>query len=104
MTDPIIDAEALSSLYGELSAAYRMLQECLPLARKTLVNGGVSLDRQQFFWLAYEQLSNYADADEEEGIDNPRGLITLADFYQECANKAADCSEIVELERDIARR
>ena len=56
----------VEALEKELYVAYLMLREALPLARKTLIRGGVELLDQESFWSAYRELSEYVDPDEED--------------------------------------
>lgn len=58
----------------ELHAAYSLLREALPLARRALVAGGVTIDDQWQFWYQYIKLEKFVDLDEDSqglgmGID-----------------------------------
>lgn len=54
----------------------KMLLEALPLARRTLIDGGVELIDQECFWEAYRNLSEYFDPDAED-LEDPAGLLTI---------------------------
>ncbi len=51
-----------------------MLREALPLARTALVAGGIDLLDQEAFWMAYRELAEYCDPDEED-LQGPSGIL-----------------------------
>ncbi len=68
--------EVLAKTREELCAAYTLLREALPLARLTLLRGGVSLREQEDFWSAYTQIQGFCDPDAED-LNSPSGFNSL---------------------------
>lgn len=68
-----------SDIREELRCLYCMLLEALPLARKSLMLGAVSLSDQQAFWEAYRDLEKYGDFD-EENMHGPSGILSVIDL------------------------
>lgn len=58
-----------SASLEETLALYTLLREALPLARQTLLRGGVELLNQQAFWTAYSGAQTFADLDDEEQLN-----------------------------------
>ncbi len=90
--DKIITPEVL---LDELSTAWQMLRVCLPLARKTLLAGGVDLLDQQSFWDVYGSLECYCECDEQDqgsGHDMTEHIEEILTAMQELAGHKTEGS------------